>query len=107
MAMRKMALAALCRANEVHGLIDFESYLMSILTHQRSAHTILELTESLNAIDSWVLKFKFPTEKDMKHINRKLKSCLGHGTHDEKKREKKSGHRSHKSSNKVHNGPIA
>ncbi|GLU09643.1 hypothetical protein SLE2022_264920 [Rubroshorea leprosula] len=91
--MLKMALAALCRANEVHGLIDFENYLMSILTHQRSAHTILELTESLNAIDSWVLKFKFPTEKDMKHINRKLKSCLGHGTHDEKKREKKSKHR--------------
>ncbi|GLT28917.1 hypothetical protein SLA2020_038190 [Shorea laevis] len=99
----QMALAALHRANEVHRLIDFESYLKGILTRQRSAHTIPELTESLNAIYSWVLKFKFPTDKDMKHINRKLKSCLGHGSHDEKKREKKSKHKSHKSSNEVHN----
>lgn len=30
-----------------------------------------------------VKKYKFPTEKDMKHINRKLKSCWGHSSHDE------------------------
>lgn len=30
-----------------------------------------------------VRKYSFPTEKDMKHINRKLKSCWGHNSHDE------------------------
>jgi len=31
-----------------------------------------------------VKNYKCPSEKDMKHINRKLKSCLGHSSsHDE------------------------
>lgn len=99
----QMALAALRKSNELHRYIDFESYLTSIVGRQNSANAVSELTESLNAIDSCVQKFKSPTDKDMKHINRKLKSCLGHGSHDEKRREKKSKHRSHKGSNEVQN----
>ncbi|KAF2307251.1 hypothetical protein GH714_025797 [Hevea brasiliensis] len=100
-----LALAALRIANEMHQVLDFERYLRNILSRQNSVHTISDLIESLDAIDSWVKKYKFPTEKDMKHINRKLKSCWGHGSHDDKKREKKSKHKSHKSSNEMQNGP--
>ncbi|KAH7574590.1 hypothetical protein JRO89_XS03G0317500 [Xanthoceras sorbifolium] len=101
----QLALAALRSANKVHSVLDFESYLGSILSRQNSEHTISELTESLNVIDSWVIRYKFPSEKDMKHINRKLKSCWGHSSHDEsKKREKKSKHKS-KSSHDMQNGP--
>ncbi|KAB2621469.1 cyclin-H1-1-like [Pyrus ussuriensis x Pyrus communis] len=40
--------------------------------------------------------------KDLKHINRKLKSCWGLSTHDEsKKRDKKSKHKSKRSSNEA------
>ncbi|EXC20624.1 hypothetical protein L484_027180 [Morus notabilis] len=96
----QLALAALRSSNEVHRVIDFERYLKRILTRQNSAHTMSELIESLNAIDSWVKRYKFPSEKDLKHINRKLKSCWGLSSHDEsKKREKKSKHKSRKSSN--------
>ncbi|XP_065852892.1 cyclin-H1-1 isoform X2 [Euphorbia lathyris] len=94
----QLALAALRSANEIHQVLDFERYIESILSRQNSMHTFSDLAESLNAIDSWVKKYKFPTEKDMKHINRKLKSCWGHSSHDDKKREKKSKHKSHKSS---------
>ncbi|KAJ4719415.1 Cyclin-H1-1-like protein [Melia azedarach] len=101
----QLALAALLSANKMHRVVDFDRYLTSILSRQNSAHTISELIESLNSIDSWVMKYKFPSEKDMKHINRKLKSCWGHNSHDEsKKREKKSKHKS-KSSNEMQNGP--
>ncbi|MED6132509.1 Cyclin-H1-1 [Stylosanthes scabra] len=65
-----------------------------------------ELVEALNAIDSLVLKYKFPSDKELKHINRKLKSCWGQSSHEEsKKREKKSKHKSKKSSNEAHNAP--
>uniref|UniRef100_A0A2P2KYV6 Cyclin-H1-1 n=2 Tax=Rhizophora mucronata TaxID=61149 RepID=A0A2P2KYV6_RHIMU len=102
----QLALAALRSSNEVHKIVDFERYLGNILSRQTSVHTISEFTESLNAIDSWVKKYNFPTDKDMKHINRKLKSCWGHGSHDDKKREKKSKHKPHKNSNEVQNGPF-
>ncbi|KAK3199373.1 hypothetical protein Dsin_022788 [Dipteronia sinensis] len=101
----QLALAALRSANKVHSVLDFESYLDSILSRQNYEHTLSELTEFLNVIDSWVMKYKFPSEKDMKHINRKLKSCWGHSSHDEsKKREKKSKHKS-RSSHEMQNGP--
>ncbi|XP_059439115.1 cyclin-H1-1 [Corylus avellana] len=100
----QLALASLRSSNEVHGVLDFERYLRSILSRQSSAHTISELIESLSAIDSWVRRYKFPSEKDLKHINRKLRSCWGLGSHDEsKKREKKSKHKSKKSSNETQN----
>ncbi|WCJ43128.1 cyclin H 1 [Euphorbia peplus] len=94
----QLALAALRGANEMHQVVDFERYIGNILSRQNSMHTLSDLAESLDAIDSWAKKYKFPTEKDMKHINRKLKSCWGHSSHDDKKREKKSKHKSHKSS---------
>ncbi|XP_038883650.1 cyclin-H1-1 isoform X2 [Benincasa hispida] len=103
----QLALAALRRSNEVHGVIDFESYLDSILSRQNSAHTISELYERINSIESLVNRYAFPSEKDLKHINRKLKSCWGLGSNDEsKKREKKSKHKSKKSSNEMQKMPL-
>ncbi|XP_022133124.1 cyclin-H1-1 [Momordica charantia] len=103
----QLALAALCRSNEVHAVIDFERYLESIFSRQSYAHEISELYERLNSIDSWVNRYAFPSEKDLKHINRKLKSCWGLGSNDEsKKREKKSKHKSKKNSNEMQNMPL-
>ncbi|XP_061970886.1 cyclin-H1-1 isoform X1 [Populus nigra] len=79
----QLALAALQSANEVHRVLDFERYLESVLSRQNSAHMISEISESLHAVEKWVRKYSFPTDKDMKHINRKLKSCWGHNSHDE------------------------
>ncbi|CAN0855226.1 CYCH1-1 [Linum grandiflorum] len=105
--MIQLALAALRNANEVHGIVDFESYLHNILVRQSSEHTVSELLSILDSVNSWVEKYKFPTEKDMKHINRKLKSCWGHGSHDDsKKREKKSKHKSHRSSHDSRHAPA-
>ncbi|XP_048324924.1 cyclin-H1-1 isoform X2 [Ziziphus jujuba] len=102
----QLALAALRSSNEVHRVVDFERYLMSILSRQNSTDSISKLVQSLNEIDSWVRSYKFPSEKDLKHINRKLKSCWGISSHDEsKKREKKSKHKSKKSSNEAENMP--
>ncbi|XP_050222020.1 cyclin-H1-1 isoform X1 [Mercurialis annua] len=134
----QLALAALRSANEMHRVIDFERYVNDILSRQNMVHTVSNFFESLDTIISWIKKYKFPTEKDMKHINRKLKSCWGHGSHEEyfsyaclflyncwqcdlfilssdptllfgnsKKREKKSKHRSHKSSKETQNHPSA
>nr|AFK42904.1 unknown [Lotus japonicus] len=102
----QLALAALRNSNALHKVVDFDSYLRSIFPRQNSMHTMSELIESFNAIDSWVRKYKTPSEKELKHINRKLKSCWGHGSHDEsKKREKKSKHKSKKSSHEAQNVP--
>ncbi|XP_057424261.1 cyclin-H1-1 isoform X2 [Lotus japonicus] len=102
----QLALAALRNSNALHKVVDFDSYLRSIFSRQNSMHTMSELIESFNAIDSWVRKYKTPSEKELKHINRKLKSCWGHGSHDEsKKREKKSKHKSKKSSHEAQNVP--
>ncbi|XWS58176.1 hypothetical protein CRYUN_Cryun08bG0012400 [Craigia yunnanensis] len=103
----QLALVALRSANELHKVLDFERYLRSILTRQNSEHTISELIESLNVIDAWVRKYKFPTEKDMKHINRKLKSCWGHSSHDDSKKREKKRQKSQKSSNENQNGPSS
>ncbi|XP_073224113.1 cyclin-H1-1 isoform X2 [Cicer arietinum] len=100
----QMALAGLRTSNALHNVVDFDSFLSRILSHQNSMHTMAELQESLDAIDSWVRKYRSPSEKELKHINRKLKSCWGLSSHDEgKKREKKSKHKSKKSSNEAQN----
>ncbi|KAH7650612.1 CyclinH/Ccl1 protein [Dioscorea alata] len=91
----QLALAALCRSNEVHKVLDFESYLEIILNRQGASHSTLELTESLKPIDFLVEKLKIPTAKDMRHIDRKLKNCWDPSPVDEsKKREKRSKHKS-------------
>ncbi|XP_054815167.1 cyclin-H1-1 [Prosopis cineraria] len=96
----QLALAALRNSNALHKVLDFDSYLRSIISHQNSPHTVSELIGSLSAIDSLVKRYKFPSEKELKHINRKLKSCWGLSSNDEgKKREKKSKHKSKKGSN--------
>ncbi|KAK2985369.1 hypothetical protein RJ640_029326 [Escallonia rubra] len=51
----QLALAALRRSNKVHGILDFESYLGSILSRQHPTHSDSELAASLNAIDSVVM----------------------------------------------------
>jgi ElaB/YqjD/DUF883 family membrane-anchored ribosome-binding protein len=81
-------------------------YLENIVSQPNSEHTTSELTKLLDNIEYLVKNYKCPSEKDMKHINRKLKSCLGHSSsHDEsKKREKRSKHKSHRSSNDTPNG---
>lgn len=102
----QLALAALRRSNEVQQVLDFERYLSSILSRQQSEHTISELIESLNAIDSWVAKLYIPTAVDLKHIDRKVKSCLDPSSHDKsKKRDKKSKHKSKKSTNEMQSMP--
>ncbi|CAK9140579.1 unnamed protein product [Ilex paraguariensis] len=92
----QLALAALRRSNEVQGVLDFERYLRSILSRQHPALTILELTASLSAIDSLVNKLVIRTNADMKHIDRKLKSCRDPGSHEKSKKRK---HRSRGSPN--------
>ncbi|XP_010271136.1 PREDICTED: cyclin-H1-1 isoform X2 [Nelumbo nucifera] len=102
----QLALAALRRSNEVHRVLDFERYLENIISRQHSAHSILELTESLDDIDSWVRKLNIPTTKDMRHIDRKLKSCLDPTSQDEsKKRDKKSKHKSKRTSSEMQGMP--
>ncbi|WZZ74664.1 hypothetical protein YC2023_086034 [Brassica napus] len=100
------ALAALRIANGVLGVVDFDRYLESIVSQPNSEHTTSELTRLLDDIESLVKSYRYPSEKDMKHINRKLKSCLGHSSsHDEsKKREKRSKHKSHRSPNDAPKG---
>ncbi|XP_039154724.1 uncharacterized protein LOC104414823 isoform X4 [Eucalyptus grandis] len=93
----QLALAALRHANEVHRVLDYERYLENMLIRQNSIHSSTELIQHLNAIDSSVRTYKFPSEKDMKHINRKLRSCWGLSSHDDKKRDKKSKHKSKRS----------
>ncbi|XP_010546709.1 PREDICTED: cyclin-H1-1 isoform X2 [Tarenaya hassleriana] len=103
----QLALAALRMANGIVGAVYFDRYLENIVARPNSGHTVSELTNLLDAIESLVKNYKFPSEKDMKHINRKLKSCLGHSAHDEsRKREKKSKHKSHRSSNDTPNGEM-
>lgn len=51
----QLALAALGNSNALHKVVDFDSYLGSILSRQNSMHTMAELDESLHAIDSCVI----------------------------------------------------
>ncbi|GMH13159.1 hypothetical protein Nepgr_015000 [Nepenthes gracilis] len=97
----QLALAVLRQAYLVLKVLDFERYLQSILSRQQSAHSILELTWVFNAIDSMVKKVKILDDKESRHIARKLKSCQEPpSSHDEgKTREKKSKHKSKRSSN--------
>ncbi|RID59634.1 hypothetical protein BRARA_F02854 [Brassica rapa] len=91
------------KVQEVCSAFEFPHKIQNIVSQPNSEHTTSELTRLLDDIESLVKKYKYPSEKDMKHINRKLKSCLGHSSsHDEsKKREKRSKHKSHRSSSDI------
>ncbi|WOK93048.1 hypothetical protein Cni_G01741 [Canna indica] len=102
----QLALAALRRSNELHGVLDFEGYLNIILSQQRSVHSASELFEFLNSIYSLVHKLKIPTAKDMRHIDRKLKSCWDPSPDENKKREKRSKHKSKRTASEMQ-GPHA
>ncbi|KAL2950301.1 hypothetical protein AAZX31_20G220900 [Glycine max] len=54
----QLALAALGNSNALHRVIDFDSYLRGIFSRENSMHTMSELSESLDAIDSWVIKIQ-------------------------------------------------
>lgn len=84
----QLALTALRRSNDVLTIFDFERYLKSIFLRQNPTNSISELVVSLNAVDSMVNKLETPTLKDVKHIDRKLKSCLDPGLHDKSKKRK-------------------
>ncbi|XP_073226966.1 cyclin-H1-1-like isoform X1 [Cicer arietinum] len=73
----QLALAALRNSNALHQVVDFDSFLSRVFSHQNSTHTMAELLESLDAIDSLVRKYRSPSEKELEHINGKLKSCWG------------------------------
>ncbi|XP_011076677.1 cyclin-H1-1 [Sesamum indicum] len=94
----QLALAALRRACEVHKLIDFERYLQNMFSRQHPAHATSELNLALNVIDMLINKLETPTSKDVKHIDRKLKSCLDPSSHDKSKKRK---HRSKESSTEM------
>ncbi|GFQ06189.1 cyclin-h1-1 [Phtheirospermum japonicum] len=95
----QLALTALRRAAAFHKVIDFERYLNSMLSRQHPAHNFSDLNLCLNAIDTLINKLETPTSKDVKHIDRKLKSCLDPSSHDKSKKRK---HRSKESSKGVH-----
>ncbi|PHT41305.1 Cyclin-H1-1 [Capsicum baccatum] len=94
----QLALTALHRANTMHGIFDFERYLRSFLSRQHPDHAISELTVPELLACEQIGKLLTPTSKDVKHIDRKLKSCLDPGSHDKSKKRK---HRSKDSSNEV------
>ncbi|MQL91521.1 hypothetical protein Taro_024127 [Colocasia esculenta] len=98
----QLALAALHRSNEVHKVVDFERYLDSTISRQRSVRGALELIESIQ-----LSVLQIPTAHDMKHIDRKLKSCFDPSSQDEKKREKRSKHKSKKASSEMQAMPSA
>ncbi|KAL6554477.1 hypothetical protein OROMI_020150 [Orobanche minor] len=95
----QLALAALRRASEVHKVIDFERYVESMLSRQHPAHNLSDLKTSLNAIDMLISKLETPTSEDLKHINRKLITCLDPNSHDKSKKGKR---RSKESSTRMH-----
>ncbi|KAL3629519.1 hypothetical protein CASFOL_026741 [Castilleja foliolosa] len=95
----QLALAALRRAASFHKVIDFERYVNNMLSRKHPAHNFSDLNISLNPIDTLINKLETPTSKDVKHIDRKLKSCLDPSSHDKSKKRK---HRSKESSKEKH-----
>ncbi|KAL1555419.1 cyclin-H1-1 isoform X1 [Salvia divinorum] len=94
----QLALAALRRSWELHKAIDFERYLKNVHSRQHPAHGISELYLNMNAIDVLINKLETPTSKDVKHIDRKLKSCLDPASHEKSKKRK---HRSKEGSSEM------
>ncbi|KAK6116298.1 hypothetical protein DH2020_049925 [Rehmannia glutinosa] len=76
-------------------LAALRRYLKSMISRQHPAHNISDLNLSLNAIDMLISRLETPTSKDVKHIDRKLKSCLDPSSHEKSKKRK---HRSKESS---------
>ncbi|XP_074311571.1 cyclin-H1-1 isoform X1 [Silene latifolia] len=102
----QLALAALRRANNELGVLDFERYLQSIFSRQHSTHTLSELNQAFDAFD-YLITTKTCDGEEMKRAAKKLKSCQDVGSHDGKKREKKSKRRSHKTSQDIQSMPSA
>ncbi|PKA61342.1 Cyclin-H1-1 [Apostasia shenzhenica] len=101
----QLALSALRRSNNVLKIINFERYLESVLFRQPYTHNTSRLIESLNSIDFLVEKLAIPTAKDMRHIDRKLRSCQDPSSQEDKKREKKSKHKSKRTASEMQAAP--
>ncbi|CAI9102190.1 OLC1v1000418C3 [Oldenlandia corymbosa var. corymbosa] len=80
----QLALAALRRSNEAHGFFEFDRYLRSILSRQSSVPSDSDINVVLDSVDTLISKLEMPTTKDVKHIDRKLKSCLDPGSSHDK-----------------------
>ncbi|XP_073124919.1 cyclin-H1-1 [Henckelia pumila] len=91
----QLALAALRRVSSYNKLIDFERYLKGTISRYHPSHAISELHLRLSEIDTLIDTLETPTSKDVKHIDRKLKSCLDPSSHDKSKKRK---HKSKESS---------
>lgn len=102
----QLALAVLRSANDELRVLDFERYLRSILSRQQSEHSISELIQAFSVIDSLIERIKLGDEEEMKRIAKKLKSCQDFGSRDDKKREKKSKHKSRRG-NEMQTTPAA
>lgn len=102
----QLALSALRRSNEALNAIDFQRYLVRILSRQHQAHNISLLIESLNNIDVLVGKLAIPTAKDMRHIDRKLRSCLDPSSQDDSKKREKKKHKSKRTSNEMQGAHV-
>ncbi|KQK13327.1 hypothetical protein BRADI_1g09370v3 [Brachypodium distachyon] len=91
----QLALAALSKSNDMHQVLNFERYLGSVFSRQKSNCPVEQFVQTINAINYLVDQLQIPTLKDMRHADRKLKHCLDPSSHDEhKKKEKKSKHKS-------------
>ncbi|XP_078431921.1 cyclin H;1 isoform X2 [Wolffia australiana] len=100
-----LALASLHKSNQLHRVVDFERYLEDLASRRSLPHGAQELIEPIEAISALVNTLHVPTTHDMKYIDRKLKSCLDPGSLDEKKREKRSKHKSRKLAVETHAAP--
>ncbi|XP_020407645.1 cyclin-H1-1 isoform X2 [Zea mays] len=96
----QLALAALHKSNDLLRVVDFERYLEIIFSRQHSDCPIEQFVQSINEINYLVDQLNIPTVKDMRHVDRKLKHCWDPSSHDEhnKKKEKKSKHKSKRTS---------
>ncbi|CAD6214443.1 unnamed protein product [Miscanthus lutarioriparius] len=96
----QLALAALHKSNDLLRVVNFERYLETIFSRQHSDCPVEQFVQSINAINYLVDQLNIPTVKDMRHVDRKLKHCWDPSSHDEhnKKKEKKSKHKSKRTS---------
>lgn len=100
----QLALAALQNANLEEQTVDFDRYLRSIADRQRKKISYSELLECLNNILEKVQDARPVNEDDVKRIDRKLKYCRNPSLQDEnKKRERKSKHKTKRPSQDVVN----
>lgn len=66
-----------------HGMILCKGWMQFILDRELWPYSVPFTILLVLWLHIQVRRYKFPSEKDLKHINRKLRSCWGLGSHDE------------------------